>query len=220
MTIRIMVADDQPLIRVAYKTIIDSEPDLEVVAEASTGWEAVELARRTHADVALIDIRMPDLDGLAATEFITADPELAGLRVLIITTFDLDEYVFRALRAGASGFVGKGVEPDALIEAIRVVHGGDSLLSPTATKALIDRYLDGGAGRHTQALAGLTAREREVLVLVGSGMANWEIADCLVISEHTAKTHVKRIMGKLGAHDRAQLVVIAYESGLVRSGER
>ena len=217
MTIRVLVADDQALIRVAYRTIIDSEPDLEVVAEASNGREAVELARRVAADVALVDIRMPELDGLAATELITADPALTDLRVLIITTFDLDEYVFRALQAGASGFVGKGVEPDELIEAIRLVHRGDALLSPAATKALVARYLS-GAGRHaTSSISELTTREREVLGLVASGMANSEIARTLMISEHTAKTHVKRIMGKLGAHDRAQLVVIAYESGLVQT---
>jgi DNA-binding NarL/FixJ family response regulator len=217
MTIRVLVADDQALIRVAYKTIIDSEPDLEVVAEASNGREAVELARRVPADVALVDIRMPELDGLAATELITADPQLADLRVLIITTFDLDEYVFRALQAGASGFVGKGVEPEELIEAIRVVHRGDALLSPAATKALVTRYLSGAGRQETPSLAELTTREREVLGLVASGMANSEIAKHLVISEHTAKTHVKRIMGKVGAHDRAQLVVIAYESGLVQA---
>ena len=217
MTIRVMVADDQALIRVAYRAIIDSEPDFEVVAEASNGREAVELARRVPADVALVDIRMPELDGLAATELITADPQLADLRVLIIPTFDMDEYVFRALQAGASGFVGKGVEPDELVEAIRVVHRGDALLSPAATNALVARYL-AGAGRHeTLSLSELTTREREVLGLVASGMANSEIATHLVISENTAKTHVKRIMGKLGAHDRAQLVVIAYESGLVQT---
>jgi DNA-binding NarL/FixJ family response regulator len=221
MTVRVLLADDQALLRLAFKVIIDSAPDLEVVGEASTGREAVELARQTRADVVLMDVRMPDMDGLAATRLITADEDLVGVRVLIITTFDLDEVVFQAVRAGASGFVGKGVEPAELIEAIRVVNGGDALLSPSATKALIGRFLD-RPERSSQSgpdpLAALTDREREVLALVGAGMSNDEIAQNLVVSVHTAKTHVKRAMVKLGAHDRAQLVVAAYESGLVRAG--
>jgi DNA-binding NarL/FixJ family response regulator len=219
VTVRVVLADDQPLLRMAYKGIIDSTLDMTVVGEAATGRDAVGLARQTHADVILMDIRMPDLDGLAATRLITADHELAGIRVLIITTFDVDEYVFQALRAGASGFLGKGAEPTELIEAIRVVHRGDALLSPTATKALISRFLD-----HTDhpkpatgnRLALLTDREREILALVGAGLSNQQIAERLVVSPHTAKTHVKRAMLKLDAHDRAQLVVIAYETGLVR----
>jgi DNA-binding NarL/FixJ family response regulator len=218
MTVRVLLADDQPLLRAAFKGIIDSTPELEVVAEAATGQQAVELARRTHADVVLMDIRMPDMDGLTATRLITADEDLAGVRVLIITTFEVDEYVFQALRAGASGFLGKGVEPGELIEAIRTVDRGDALLSPAATSALIARFLtqpDRGS-QGPDRLAVLTDREREVLALVAAGLSNDEIAQQLVVSPHTAKTHVKRAMVKLNAHDRAQLVVIAYETGLVR----
>lgn len=219
MTIKVLLADDQPLLRMAFKGIIEATPDLAVVGEASTGREAVGLARQTRADVVLMDIRMPELDGLAATRLITADESLADVRVLVITTFDVDEYVFEALRAGASGFLGKGVEPEELVDAIRVVHRGEALLSPTATKALIGRFLDQPDDRRPPILSRLntlTEREREVLALVGAGLSNQEIAERLVLSQHTAKTHVKRAMAKLGVHDRAQLVVIAYESGLVR----
>lgn len=219
MSIRVVLADDQPLLRVAYKTIIESAPDLHVVAEAATGREAVDLVRRTVPDVAIMDVRMPELDGLAATELITSDPALAGVRVLVITTFELDEYVYGAVRAGASGFLGKGVEPDDLLDAIRVVHRGEALLSPVATKTLIDRYHDRTEGVAEEAatqLATLTEREREVLALVARGLSNDDIAAALVISAHTAKTHVKRIMAKLAARDRAQLVVIAYESGFTQ----
>ncbi len=218
MTVRVLLADDQALLRLAFKVIIDSAPDLEVIAEASTGQEAVQLARQTRPDVVLMDIRMPDTDGLTATQLITADEDLASIRVLIITTFDFDEYVFQAVRAGASGFVGKGIEPGELIEAIRVVSRGDALLSPTATKALIARFSDHrrGSGSAPDRLTSLTDREREILALVAAGMSNDEIAQHLVISAHTAKTHIKRTMAKLAAHDRAQLVVIAYETGLVQ----
>lgn len=220
MTVRVLLADDQALLRVAFKVVIDSAPDLEVVGEASTGREAVELARQTRSDVVLMDIRMPDMDGLTATRLITQDEDLAGVRVLIITTFDFDEYVFQAVQAGASGFLGKGVEPGELIEAIRVVDRGDALLSPTATKALIARYLvqsdHGTSPAPERRLSELTDREREVVTLVGRGMSNDEISEHLVISVHTAKTHIKRAMFKLRVHDRAQLVVIAYETGLVR----
>ena|SRR5512132_211653 len=218
MTVRVLLADDQPLLRAAFKGIIDSTSDLEVVGEASTGQQAVELARQTRADVVLMDIRMPDMDGLTATRLITADEDLAGVSVLVITTFDFDEYVFQALRAGASGFLGKGIEPGELIEAIRTVDRGDALLSPAATKALIARFLT-QPDRGPQApdrLAVLTDREQQVLALVATGLSNDEIARQLVVSPHTTKTHVKRAMVKLGAHDRAQLVVIAYETGLVR----
>jgi DNA-binding NarL/FixJ family response regulator len=177
------------------------------------------LARQTRADVVLMDIRMPDMDGLTATRLITADEDLAGVSVLVITTFEVDEYVFQALRAGAGGFLGKGVEPGELIEAIRTVDRGDALLSPAATRALIARFLtqpDRGGPQGPDRLAVLTDREREVLALVATGLSNDEIAQRLVVSPHTAKTHVKRAMVKLGAHDRAQLVVIAYETGLVR----
>jgi DNA-binding NarL/FixJ family response regulator len=220
MTIRVLLADDQPLLRMAFKGIIDSAPDLAVVGEASTGREAVELARQTHVDIVVMDIRMPDIDGLTATRLITTDDDLAGVRVLIITTFDIDEHVFQALRAGASGFLGKGIEPEELIEAIRTVNRGDALLSPTATKALMGRFLDQPGHRSSSTpdrLIALTDREREILALVGAGMSNQQIAEQLVVSPHTVKTHVKRAMVKLGAHDRAQLVVIAYETGLVRA---
>jgi DNA-binding NarL/FixJ family response regulator len=219
MTIRVLLADDQALMRMGFRVLIDSAPDLEVVGEARTGREAVELTRATRADVVLMDIRMPDLDGLAATRLISEDEDLAGVRVLILTTFEIDEYVFRALRAGASGFLGKGAEPAELIEAIRVVSRGDALLSPTATKSLIARFLaqpDRGVPPAPQGLGMLTNREREVLALVAGGLSNDEIAEHLVVSPATIKTHVNRAMVKLGARDRAQLVVIAYQTGLVR----
>ena len=219
MTIRVLLADDQPLVRAGFKVLIDAAPDLEVVGEASDGLQAVQLAKSTRADVALMDIRMPDLDGLAATRLITADEDLAGVRILILTTFEIDEYIFHALRAGASGFLGKSVEPAELLDAIRIVDRGDALLSPSATKALIARYLthpDPGDPVTPQRLAALTGREREVLALVAAGMSNDEIAGRLRLSTATAKTHVNRAMVKLAARDRAQLVVIAYQSGLVR----
>jgi DNA-binding NarL/FixJ family response regulator len=219
MTIRVLLADDQPLLRAGFRVLIDSVPDLEVVAEAANGREAVRLAKEARADVALMDIRMPELDGLAATRLITADDDLAGVRVLILTTFEIDEYVFQALRAGASGFLGKSVEPDELIAAIRVVERGDALLSPGATRSLIARFLaqpDPADPVGPARLAALTDREREVLALVAAGMSNDEIARRLVLSPATAKTHVNRAMVKLGARDRAQLVVIAYQAGLVR----
>jgi DNA-binding NarL/FixJ family response regulator len=219
MTVRVLLADDQPLLRAGYRMFIEAAPDMEVVGEASTGREAVELARRTRADVVLMDIRMPDIDGLTATHEIVADENLAGVRVLILTTFEIDEYVFRALRAGASGFLGKSVSADELVEAVRVTVNGDALLSPAATKSLITRFLsqpDTDVGSSAVRLASLTSREREVLALVAVGLSNEEIAERLVVSPYTAKTHVNRAMTKLGARDRAQLVVIAYESGLVR----
>jgi DNA-binding NarL/FixJ family response regulator len=219
--IRVLLADDQALVRAGFRVLVESAPDLEVVGEASTGQEAVELAAGTQADVVLMDIRMPELDGLAATRKITEDENLAGVRVLILTTFEIDEYVFKALRAGASGFLGKGVEPTELLAAIRVVARGDALLSPAATRGLIARFLDqpdrADAPKPEQ-LDVLTDREREVLGLVGAGLSNEEIAEQLVLSPLTAKTHVNRTMMKLGARDRAQLVVIAYETGLVRAG--
>jgi len=219
MTIRVLLADDQPLLRAGLKVLIDEAPDLEVVGEATTGLEAVELAKSARADVVLMDIRMPQLDGLAATRMITADDDLAGVRVLILTTFEIDEYVFQALRAGASGFLGKSAGPEELIGAIRIVDRGDALLSPTATKSLIARFLthpDPDQPVNPERLAALTDREREILALVAAGMTNDEIAAGLVLSPATAKTHVNRAMVKLGARDRAQLVVIAYSSGLVR----
>jgi DNA-binding NarL/FixJ family response regulator len=218
VTIRVLLADDQPLVRGGFRVLVESAGDLEVVGEAATGLEAVELTRTSAPDVVLMDIRMPELDGLAATRLITADSSRA--RVLILTTFEIDDYVFQALRAGASGFLGKSAEPRELLDAIRTVHGGEALLSPSATRSLIarclaqpDRVPSPAPGR----LATLTEREREVLVLVASGLSNEDIAGRLVVSPHTAKTHVNRAMTKLGAHDRAQLVIIAYETGIVRA---
>ncbi|MGP2441938.1 response regulator [Streptomyces sp. JW3] len=223
MTIRVLLADDQALLRSAFRVLVDSEPDMEVVGEASDGAQAVLLAREHRPDVVLMDIRMPGTDGLAATRLISADPELAAVRVVILTTFEVDDYVVRSLRAGASGFLGKGSEPEELLSAIRIAAGGEALLSPVATKGLIARFLaqDGGPDEdqdpaRSQRLASLTVREREVLVQVAGGHSNDEIAERLEVSPLTVKTHVNRAMGKLGARDRAQLVVIAYESGLVR----
>jgi DNA-binding NarL/FixJ family response regulator len=218
--IRVLLADDQTLIRAGFRVLVDSAPDLEVVGEATTGREAVEMARKLRADVVLMDIRMPDLDGIEATRQITADEDMAGVRVLILTTFEIDENVLRALRAGASGFLSKGVEPADLLDAIRLVAAGEALLSPKATRSLIARFLDqpepGAAVPTPTQLEALTDREREVLTLVAAGLSNDEIAERLYVSPLTAKTHVNRAMTKLGARDRAQLVVIAYQSGLVR----
>ncbi|MGW6925563.1 response regulator [Streptomyces sp. NPDC054950] len=223
MTIRVLLADDQALLRSAFRVLVDSESDMEVVGEASDGAEAVRLAGEQRADVVLMDIRMPGTDGLAATRLISADPSLAHVRVVILTTFEVDDYVVQSLRAGASGFLGKGSEPEELLSAIRVAAGGEALLSPTATKGLIARFLaQGGATDDEQdparsaRLDALTVREREVLVQVAGGHSNDEIAERLEVSPLTVKTHVNRAMAKLGARDRAQLVVIAYESGLVR----
>jgi DNA-binding NarL/FixJ family response regulator len=218
MTIRVLLADDQPLVRGGFAVFVNAAPDMAVVGEAANGHQAVDLARSTHADVVVMDIRMPDLDGLTATRQLTA--ELPDVRVLILTTFEVDEYVFQALRAGASGFLGKSAEPDELLDAIRLVHNGDQLLSPAATRALITRFLswpDHTRPTAATGLAALTDREREVVTLVATGMSNDDIARHLVVSPHTAKTHVNRAMTKLGARDRAQLVITAYETGLVRA---
>ena len=222
MTTRVLIADDQALIRTGLRGIVESAPDLEVVGEAATGREAVQLARTARADVVLMDVRMPEVDGLQATRQITADEDLAGVRVLILTTFELDEYVLRALRAGASGFLGKGATPTELIDAIRTVAEGDSLLSPKATQTLIARFLasdDPGPPPDATVLDVLTDREREVLALVALGLSNHDIAGRLYLSPSTAKTHVNRAMTKLGVRDRAQLVVIAYQTGLVRPAD-
>jgi len=218
--IRVLLADDQALLRGTFRLLIDSTPDLEVAGEAGTGREAVDLARSLRPDLILMDIRMPDLDGLEATRLIAAEPELDDVRVLILTTFEEDEYVAEALRAGAGGFLGKGVDPEDLLRAIRVVAAGDSLLSPAATRALIARFLAQPVGTPavTAPLDALTARELEVVTLVAAGLSNEEIAERLFVTPLTAKTHVNRAMTKLGARDRAQVVVIAYESGLVRPG--
>ena len=223
MTIKVLLADDQVLVRAGLKVLVDSAPDLEVVAEAATGREAVALAREARADVVLMDIRMPDMDGLAATRAIMADEDLAGVRVLVLTTFEVNEYVFEALRSGASGFLGKGAEPDELLDAIRVVARGESLLSPAATQGLITRFLEQPDRPPTpspSSLSALTEREREIVALVATGGSNDDIAEELAVSPLTVKTHVSRALLKLGARDRAQLVVLAYESGLVRPGER
>ncbi|MER5751201.1 response regulator transcription factor [Streptomyces sp. NPDC002088] len=223
MTIRVLLADDQALLRSAFRVLVDSEPDMEVVGEASDGAEAVRLAKEERADVVLMDIRMPGTDGLAATRLISADPALDQVRVVILTTFEVDDYVVQSLRAGASGFLGKGSEPEELLNAIRVAAGGEALLSPAATKGLISRFLAQGDAAdeaadpvRSERLGTLTVREREVLVQVAGGHSNDEIAERLEVSPLTVKTHVNRAMAKLGARDRAQLVVIAYESGLVR----
>lgn len=219
MTIRVALADDQQLIRGGFRSLLEAEPDIEVVGEAGTGREAVSLVTREKPDVVLMDIRMPDGDGLWATEQIVADPALIDTHVVVVTTFELDEYVAQAIRAGASGFLVKDTEPVELIRAIHVVAGGDALLSPRVTKRLLERV----AGTLRDApddarIQTLTEREREVLALVGQGLNNEEIGASLYLSPLTAKTHVSRIMSKLLARDRVQLVVTAYESGLVQPG--
>ncbi|WP_433824707.1 response regulator [Actinoplanes sp. CA-015351] len=221
MTVRVLLADDQTLIRAGFRLIIDLADGMEVVGEACDGREAVALAGT--ADVVLMDIRMPGMDGLEATRRIAADDRLAAVRVIVLTTFEADDNVLAALRAGASGFLSKDVEPDELLRAIRVVHAGEALLTPRATRGLIDRFL-GGADAPPPAvppsLEALTDREREVLRLVALGRSNEQIAEHFVLSPLTAKTHVHRAMTKLGVRDRAQLVVIGYQSGLVRPGEQ
>ncbi|WP_229052935.1 response regulator transcription factor [Aeromicrobium sp. Leaf350] len=222
--IRVLLADDQHLVRAGFRALLDSEPDLQVVGEAVDGSQAVELARTHRPDVVLMDVRMPVLDGLQATAQICADPALAGTRVLVLTTFELDEYVFGALRAGASGFLLKDVEPVALIEAVRLVAAGEALLAPSVTRTVIEAFAAAPVGAASAAgaaldadprIAPLTPREREILTLVGRGMSNSEMAAQLVVSPLTTKTHVARLFQKLGVRDRAQLVVVAYESGLV-----
>lgn len=219
--ISVLLVDDQTLIRTAVRALLSSAPDLDVVGEATTGAQAVDQALLLKPDVILMDIRMPAMDGIEATARITQDPRSAASRILILTTFEEDEYVLRALRAGASGFIGKGTEPDDLVRAVHTVARGDSLLSPRATKGLIDRHLAAGSSAITTAAAQqlvgqLTERERQILVLVAQGLSNDQVAEQLVISRLTVKTHVNRAMLKLAAHDRAQLVIIAYESGLLR----
>ncbi|KKD03596.1 response regulator transcription factor [Streptomyces sp. WM6386] len=221
MTIRVLLADDQTLVRAAFAMLVESARDMEVVGEAATGREAVELARRSAPDLVVMDIRMPELDGIEATRLIAADEALAGVKVLVLTTYDTDEYIVEALRAGASGFLVKDTRPAELLDAIRTVTAGESLLSPGPTARLIARLLSHPPAS-APALSGgpecLSEREREVLVLVGRGLNNAEIAEALGLSPLTAKTHVSRIMGKLGARDRAQLVIVAYESGMVTPG--
>ena len=218
MTVRVALVDDQALIRAGFRAIIDSAPDLEVVAEADDGADALDVIRTSRADVVLMDIRMPGRDGIATTQAITDDEDLAGVRVIVLTTFELDEYVVAAMAAGASGFLDKGVDPDVLLDAIRVVAAGDALLTPKATRALLASLGDApSAGTIDEtAIEHLTTREREIVGLVGRGLSNDEIAETLFLSPLTAKTHVSRAMTKLHVRDRAQLVALAFKSGLTR----
>ncbi|MFD9002208.1 response regulator [Streptomyces sp. NPDC059582] len=219
MTIRVLLADDQTLVRAAFAMLVESARDMEVVGQAATGREAVALARTRRADLVVMDIRMPDLDGIEATRLIAADEDLAGVRVLVLTTYDTDENIVEALRAGASGFLVKDTRPAELLDGIRTVAAGEALLSPGPTARLIARFLRGPS---VPVAAGgpecLSDREREVLALVARGLNNTEVAEALGLSPLTAKTHVSRIMGKLAARDRAQLVIVAYESGMVTPG--
>jgi DNA-binding NarL/FixJ family response regulator len=218
--IRVLLADDQPLVRVGLRVLLETEDDLTVVGEAVDGSEAVAMARRTRPDVVLMDVRMPVLDGLQALRAMAADPDLAGTRVIVLTTFELDEYVFEALRGGASGFLIKDSEPAELLRAVRVVAGGESLLSPTVTRRVINEFATRPAfrsGPHPK-LGTLTERERQIVSLVAEGLSNDEIAERLFLSPATVRTHVSRSMMKLDARDRAQLVVFAFQSGLATPG--
>ncbi|ALO09249.1 putative two-component system response regulator [Streptomyces venezuelae] len=222
MSIRVMLVDDQVLLRTGFRMVLAAQPDMEVVAEAGDGVEALEVLRATAVDVVLMDVRMPKLDGVEATRRICSQPDAP--KVLILTTFDLDEYAFSGLKAGASGFMLKDVPPAELLGAIRSVHSGDAVVAPSTTRRLLDRFspMLPSTGTETRAvdsaLARLTDREREVMMLVAQGLSNGEIAARLVLSEATVKTHVGRILTKLGLRDRVQVVVLAYESGLVRAG--
>ncbi|MGH3312556.1 MAG: response regulator [Streptomyces sp.] len=219
--IRVLLVDDQPLLRSGFRALLDLEDDIEVVAEAGDGKEGLALAKERLPDVALIDIQMPVLDGIETTRLIAADPDLARVHVVILTNYGFDEYVFNALRAGAAGFLVKDIVPEDLLHAVRVAARGDALLAPSITRKLINRYV--AQPLHTGAeteLTGLTGREREAVVLVAQGLTNEQIADRMVISPLTAKTHINRAMTKLHARDRAQLVVLAYESGLVAPPDR
>ncbi|MFF0631196.1 response regulator [Nocardia sp. NPDC004151] len=218
MPIRVVIADDQALVRAGFVALLGAQDDIEVVGEADHGGQAVDLARTLVPDIVLMDIRMPVLDGLAATRAIAADPALAAVKVIVLTTFELDEYVFEAMRAGATGFLVKHTEPADLVKAVRVVAGGDALLSPSVTKRLVAEFATHAKPAPAAAFSELTDREREVMTLVAEGLTNAEIAERLYLSPATARTHVSRILVKLGARDRTQLVVLAYESGLVRPG--
>ncbi|MFE5289538.1 response regulator [Nocardia sp. NPDC056611] len=218
MPIRVVIADDQALVRAGFVALLGAQDDIAVVGEADHGGQAVDLARTLVPDIVLMDIRMPVLDGLAATRAIAADPALAAVKVIVLTTFDLDEYVFEAMRAGATGFLVKHTEPADLVKAVRVVAGGDALLSPSVTKRLVEEFATHAKPAPAAAFSELTDREREVMTLVAEGLTNAEIAERLYLSPATARTHVSRILVKLGARDRTQLVVLAYESGLVRPG--
>lgn len=220
MTVRVLVVDDQALIRAGFAAILGTTPGVEVVGEAADGAAAVDSARRLRPDVVLMDIRMPGVDGITATAEICTDPALVDVRVVVLTTFESDQYVFAALRAGASGFLGKDVDPTTLIAAVHTVAGGEALLSPRATRALIDHSISVlPAAAAVPGADRLTPREREIVGFVGRGLTNAQIADALVVSPLTVKTHVNRAMTKIGARDRAQLVVFAYQSGLVPRGQ-
>ncbi|MFE3052911.1 response regulator transcription factor [Nocardia sp. NPDC059239] len=218
MPIRVVIADDQALVRAGFVALLGAQQDVEVVGEADNGAQALDLARELVPDVVLMDIRMPVLDGLAATRAIAADPVLAAVKVVVLTTFELDEYVFEAMRSGATGFLVKHTEPADLVKAVRVVAGGDALLSPSVTRRLVAEFAAHAKPAPAAEFSELTDREREVMTLVAEGLTNAEIADRLYMSPATARTHVSRILVKLGARDRTQLVVMAYESGLVRPG--
>lgn len=218
--LRVVVADDQALVRGAFSALVDSASDLQVVGEAGTGTQAVELTRRERPDVVLMDIRMPELDGIAATQQIVADPRTTGVRVLILTTFDLDEYVYTALRSGAAGFLLKDIPPADLLNAIRTLAAGEALLAPSVTRRLIEQFVHRpqSARQPAKTLEGVTQREVEILTLIGQGLSNTEIAAHLTLSAATVKTHVSRLLMKLHARDRAQLVIAAYETNLVHLG--
>ncbi|GHG06602.1 response regulator transcription factor [Streptomyces zaomyceticus] len=221
MTIKVLLADDQALVRAGFRSLLGRARDITVVGEASTGDEAVRQVRALRPDVVLMDIRMPGGDGLTATRHISEDRELSGCRVIVLTTFETDEYVFEALRAGASGFLTKETEPDELRQAVRAVAAGDALLAPSVTRRVIERFAHRAAPAPVDAprrLEALTSRERDVVRLIATGLSNEQVAEKLVISPLTAKTHVTRSLGKLGVRDRVQLVILAYETGLVRAG--
>jgi len=219
MRIRVLIADDQGLVRSGFRLVVETRDDLEVVGEAENGAEAVRLTAELEPDVILMDIRMPEVDGIEATRRIVASGSAA--RILVLTTFDVDEYVYAAIRAGASGFLLKDVRPTDLVDAIRLVASGNALLGPTVTERLLERFADGGGnGEAVDAVAALTAREREILRLLAGGLSNAELAELLVVGETTVKTHVSSVLRKLGVRDRVQAVIVAYDAGLVRPGER